>query len=1227
VADRYPRSPAARFGILPAALLAAALLQGCSAPGFVRRPVDNFRAYYNTFYNAKKAYTRGVEGQPGAATTEAKVERLRYVSIFTVQSEGRASTELEAAILKSADVLRDHPNSKWVDDALLLIGKSYFHQRNLVGAEQKFREVIELESGLEDEARFWLARTLIAAERYGEAEAAIDEALAREDVAGRWESMLRLAKGDLRVQEQAWEDAAVQLESGLEDVPEAEFGARAQYLLGQVLETLGRYPEAVRAYRDVRRFRPTYEWSYAAQFSAVRVEGLHVDGRRAVGRLRGMERDDKNYAYRAELLYLRGLIAKSMGRADDAWRIFDDLLYDEAYVSLVGDLRGRIHYALGELYRDLDRDFVLAAAHFDTAAAQLRSQLTRIGGAGATSRGGTNRPDERWAPEATLDAEKLKEAFGAFAEVRGRVARMDSLLVLGALGDEAFETRILEIRQQMAREMEEERRRQEALAVQQAFARGASGTPDPSTGSRGNRPSAQNQQANVAGFLFHRDAVQAQEGLLSFQRTWGDRPLVRNWRRIDAVSRLPEQELVDEFSDGAEREEERPEDALPEVDVGAVPRDSTSLARMHSQRAAARYELANSLFLGMGRPDSAAHWYRLVLDESGEGDLSRRALFALAEVQQALGDSAAARAVYDRIVRDHPDSEFADRGRLRMGLPSERVEVPDSVAVAEEAYARQYEAWGRGEHRWALGGMIHVAAEHAVLPVRPRSLLAAGLIFTEWAATDSLDLLGPIPLRTSDSLLIDLGLITPPVVDSVAADAGEPAVPEAGLTGDAPGNAREAEEALERAAVDEQIPDARRRRPIDDRAAPDTIRDRVADPDAMPPGGAPDSAGVTVDSVGVAVDSTAAGLPGIDSDPDRNSERDGGVGANSLVAGGDSLASLGAIAMADAVRAGGIEAPEPPVDPDAWRILTLEKLLAHIRDRYGETPYAGRAGEMLAGLEEKKAQLVRIADSLAALAALRAAAAAGQDSVAVAGDSLGLTVDSLAVQVDSLGLVGFPAAEQPSAGAEEPVPDSIAAEAELPGVARPPVVEPPPAEVQEDEPAPDTLARDIELPGVADPVVVEPPPFVVDGQVPARDTLAVGDPVAIPGVSGDAPAADTTAAPGADEAAPPDGPATWREVATSEARPLYDVESTLDTWLVVLEEVASPTMAPPVFRRFRETLSGTGTIEMVTGTLDGEPVVYVVLGRFDSRGDAERAVSASGDLVPEGAWFLHVLPR
>ena len=103
----------------------------------------------------------------------------------------------------------------------------------------------------------------------------------------------------------------------------------------------------------------------------------------------------------------------------------------------------------------------------------------------------------------------MKDAFGAFAKVRERVAKMDSLLALAELDDEAFDARILEIRQQLAREMEEERRRQEALAVAQAFARGASGGSSPTPG--GNRPSAggRNNQTNTAGFLFHRDPVQA----------------------------------------------------------------------------------------------------------------------------------------------------------------------------------------------------------------------------------------------------------------------------------------------------------------------------------------------------------------------------------------------------------------------------------------------------------------------------------------------------------------------------------------------------------------------------------------------------------------------------------------------------------------------------------------------------------------------------------------------
>src|SRR5690606_14844440 len=114
------------------ALATLFLVAGCSSNSFVGRRYDNFTAYYNTFYNAKNAYDRGVEN---LEQQDQPVDRNRYLplfSAFTARSAGGQA--FNNAIEKSADVLREHPNSKWVDDALLLIGKSYFQLQNYVGA-------------------------------------------------------------------------------------------------------------------------------------------------------------------------------------------------------------------------------------------------------------------------------------------------------------------------------------------------------------------------------------------------------------------------------------------------------------------------------------------------------------------------------------------------------------------------------------------------------------------------------------------------------------------------------------------------------------------------------------------------------------------------------------------------------------------------------------------------------------------------------------------------------------------------------------------------------------------------------------------------------------------------------------------------------------------------------------------------------------------------------------
>ena len=768
-----------RRSLLLSLLLLA--LAGCKSSSFVGKRVDNFTAYYNTFYNAKKSFTTGVKALERA---DEKIDLTLFLPVFTTADRAGSGQDFEDAIKKSADVLRKHTDSKWVDDALLLIGKSYFYQQNYVGAEQKFREIMDAGSSLEDEARFWLARALIAGGAFTEAAEHLQASLNREDLSSRWEPMLRLALGELRVQQRDWAAAVTELEQGVGKVKDKDFGARAAFLLGQVQEKLGQYDEAVLAFKRVDRFRPLYELSYAAQYSATRIQGLYLDGEAALRMLRKMERNDNNYTYRAELAYLRGRIFQAIGRTDDAFDTYDLLLYNDDLTLNITQIRGRIHYALGELYRDGYEDYVFAAAHFDTASTTLQQSAGRGGG----GQGGLNTAALNYTVEAITDSKEQKEIFASFDRVHDEITRLDSLLSLGDMDDKAFAARILELRKARAEELAEQRRRMEDRQIQQRFQQTGNNNNDGQV--RGNPDKVipgYNDQAGGnanAGFLFHRDPIRVQDGRVNFTTQWGRRPLVPNWRRQEAIQGQERASTEGgEEAEGGLNDEEAllAGEELPPIDISSVPRDSTSKATMRGNRAVARYEMGNVLFLSIGRPDSAAVWYRKVIDEDNDQTVAQRAFYALAEVQSALGDTLAARRIYEQVLQSYPGTDFAVQVRERLGITDAGEGMADSLSLAEGAYALAYAQWEQGAFRDALNHMISIAGLYRTTDVTPRALLAAGSIYTEWAVTDSLDLFGELPLAVSDSLLEQSGLrvvpkpTAPDTLRTLGVDVGLPA--------------------------------------------------------------------------------------------------------------------------------------------------------------------------------------------------------------------------------------------------------------------------------------------------------------------------------------------------------------------------------------------------------------------------------------------------------------------
>ncbi|HUF09332.1 MAG TPA: tetratricopeptide repeat protein [Rhodothermales bacterium] len=725
-------------------------LSACSGNSFVARKFDDFTAHYNKFYNANRTFQ---QQERNLEQGDEKIDTDRYLTTFELPRQRGRSAEFEKVITKSADLLRNHPRSKWVDDALMLIGKSYFYQSNFVGAEQKFNEIINLEGELKDEAEFWLARTLVAGQSTTAAEEIIAAALADEDLDKKWRARFLLLRGDLRTDVGRRELAIADIEEGLEHVDDGDTSARAYFLLGQLYEQEGRFEDAVEAYRRAQGKKPLYELAYAALVGEIRALGLHADPEAALDKLQRAMRENKHFQNRYHLQYMQARVLASAGDPIAAQEGFFEQLYPSDPTRRT-NLRGEVHYRLGELYRDYLGDFYAAGVHFDTAS-------TALPGAPAQN--------EQWAPDAIIDAKEAAATFRDYRETLDQVTRMDSLLYLGSLDAAAFDSAVAAVRVQLAEEAARIQAELERIRTESRFRQAVSDTD--SRAAAQPRQTTDGSALEAFGFLNHKNLQRVQEAFQNFKDVWGDRPLVPGWRREEAVALAQRQASTANGAPGETNENGGSGQQvrfLPPVDVSEVPRDSASQAEMRAERAEARYRLANVLFLSIGLPDSAAKWYRRVIDEDTDQAVAHRALYAMAEVHEALGDAEQSRRTLERVIDRYPDSEFAGKARARLGIEVETEFVStDTLEIATGRYEDAYRFWEARDYRSAIDSMVRVAADFPETEIAAKSLLAAARIFLEKAHRDGDDYYGVIQL--SDSLFTD-----DEVVDAIAAAAPPP---------------------------------------------------------------------------------------------------------------------------------------------------------------------------------------------------------------------------------------------------------------------------------------------------------------------------------------------------------------------------------------------------------------------------------------------------------------------
>ncbi len=104
-------------------------------------------AYFNTFYNAKQYFS------------QAEDEYKRRGKLNST-----AATYYRKVIEKGSKVIEFYPTSKYVDDAIYLMGVSYYRLKEYNRAEKKFKELLKYfpNSPYASKAHLWLARIYMA---------------------------------------------------------------------------------------------------------------------------------------------------------------------------------------------------------------------------------------------------------------------------------------------------------------------------------------------------------------------------------------------------------------------------------------------------------------------------------------------------------------------------------------------------------------------------------------------------------------------------------------------------------------------------------------------------------------------------------------------------------------------------------------------------------------------------------------------------------------------------------------------------------------------------------------------------------------------------------------------------------------------------------------------------------------------------------------------------------
>lgn len=300
-------------------------MTGCSTSKntFPNRAFHNITCKYNVLWNGQQAL-KSAEVELGKLNKDNYTATLPIYNYPAKSDLGPALPSLDRTIEKSSKAIYKHSMLirgkeyvKTIDDAYLIMGKSYFYKQDYTQAQRIFTYITHNypKANTCNEASIFLARTSMRQGYYASADEQLETLhyLATNKKNKNFNVLFSAAKAEyhLTAPDGDMQEAIDYLKSAINANPKREFKCRMQLILGELYEIMGLQTDAQKNFEQVIKKSSNYEMVFCAQMHlATNYDGTASSRNAIMKQFKKMLEEEKNAEFKDQIYYACSEIAR-----------------------------------------------------------------------------------------------------------------------------------------------------------------------------------------------------------------------------------------------------------------------------------------------------------------------------------------------------------------------------------------------------------------------------------------------------------------------------------------------------------------------------------------------------------------------------------------------------------------------------------------------------------------------------------------------------------------------------------------------------------------------------------------------------------------------------------------------------------------------------------------------------------------------------------------------------